>query len=126
MQDICLDLECQERLQDACPKQLECGHSCPGFKGEEQCPECFHSDCKDKRKNQDSSGEDYCNICFVEALENAPIIRVGCGHIFHLHCLTKRIELRWVTARIVFTFCTCPLCKVWMVIPPGNDLTKKV
>ncbi len=45
-----------------------------------------------------------------------------CGHAFHTHCISKRIETRWHTPRIFFTFCLCPLCKVWCEFPEASEL----
>ncbi len=67
-------------------------------------------------------GSDYCNICFCEGLSQAPTIVLGCGHVFHYHCVEKRLKLKWFKyefnyrfrPRITFGFCLCPLCKVWM------------
>lgn len=63
-----------------------CGHPCCGIKGEKQCPPCMFEECV-KKNNSEISGDDYCNICFVEGLIAAPCIIAKCGHAFHFHCL---------------------------------------
>ena len=70
--------------------------------GEASCPPCLTC------ANED---DDFCNICWTEALKAAPCARLKCGHSFHLHCLQKRLEKRWPTARISFDFANCPLCQ---------------
>ena len=72
------------------------------------------------------TGEDYCNICFIEALVAAPCVRSSCGHIFHEKCVKKRYEIRWLTPRILFNFCLCPLCKKWINLPEENSLSKSI
>jgi E3 ubiquitin-protein ligase MYCBP2 len=62
-------------------------------------------------------GDDYCAICYVEALDSSPSVRSVCGHIFHQKCLAKRFEIRWIGPRILFNFCVCPLCKKWIQLP---------
>jgi len=61
----------------------------------------------------------------VEALTEAPTVLVtSCGHIFHYHCLAKKIETKWWTPRIFFECALCPLCKTWMTFEKGNPLEK--
>ena len=55
---------------------------------------------------------DFCNICWVESLQMAPCCRLDCGHVFHHHCLTEKLQNAWPGARISFGYLNCPLCKV--------------
>jgi E3 ubiquitin-protein ligase MYCBP2 len=48
----------------------------------------------------------------------------ACGHIFHVKCLRKRFEIKWLTPRIFFNFCYCPLCKKWITVDPDSELHK--
>jgi hypothetical protein len=85
---------------------------------------CLKEECAETHKEElsDQTGADFCNICFIEGLGNAPSLQLGCGHIFHYHCLEKRLMMRWHRPRITFTFCLCPLCKVWMAMPEDCPL----
>ncbi len=93
LQYICQIEDCQRRLKSACQKTLNCDHPCCGYIKEMNCLDCLQDDCalKNKEKLLSQKGSDFCNICFVEGLQNAPCIKINCGHIFHLECLTKRI-----------------------------------
>ena len=105
-------------LKSACTKMLECGHACCGFRGEASCLPCLNEKCcEDNPELIGQKGDDYCSICYVEALTAGPCIRSQCGHIFHVACLQKRLEIKWLTPRILFNFCLCPLCKKWINIP---------
>ncbi len=75
---------------------LPCGHPCGGFKGENYCLPCLKEDCANNNPELHGvNGDEYCNICFVEGLSAAPAIRsLKCGHIFHLHCMLKRLEVK--------------------------------
>lgn len=44
-------------------------------------------------------------------------MRSKCGHIFHFHCMKKKLDVKWLGARINFNFCLCPLCKQWLEFP---------
>lgn len=126
-QDVCNDQECMQKLAIACPNLLQCGHPCPGHDGEDKCLPCLNGECEEAKKlNLNQKGEDYCNICYVEGLSAAPCIQIGCGHIFHYECLTKRIESKWHTPRIFFTFAMCPLCNKWMELPRDHRLGKQL
>ncbi|CAD8152124.1 unnamed protein product [Paramecium octaurelia] len=116
LQDICQERECQEKAQFACNKMLACRHPCPGFKNEQICSTCLNEQCC----KGDQKGDDYCNICFVEGLKNAPVIQSKCGHIFHYTCILKRLDVKWNGPRIVFKFCLCPLCNSWLEFQPSQ------
>lgn len=55
-------------------------------------------------------------MCFTEALKSAPCIKTKCGHIFHEECIMKKLDAKWNGPRIVFQYCTCPLCKKWLEV----------
>ena len=46
--------------------------------------------------------------------------------IFHVECITKRIETRWNGPRIVFNYCMCPLCKKWLDFPNDHKILSKM
>eukprot|EP00494_Astrolonche_serrata_P028664 UN28931 len=62
------------------------------------------------KNKEDVCGGDYCNICWVEGLSQAPIVRLECNHYFHYRCVEKKIDKKWPAARITFKFMDCPLC----------------
>jgi len=103
--DICNKPECSEKRQLACTSRLPCGHPCQGVRGESKHLPCMHC-----TKNIDPT--DFCNICYVEGLKDAPCIQSNgkCKHIFHLKCVVDRISAGYNGARINFKFITCPLC----------------
>lgn len=113
---ICDSLECKEKSIKCCCLKLDCGHFCKGYAKEGFCLPCLADECFEKNAIVllDQKGSDYCNICFIESLQSGPCVQVACGHIYHVSCLEKRLELRWVKPRISFNFCLCPLCKTWM------------
>lgn len=97
LQEVCTSEECLIKSKSACQKLLSCGHFCSGYVNELNCLPCLNDDCAEKNNTlMNQKGSDYCNICFVEGLSNAPSIKIKCGHIFHLHCISKRLEIRWV------------------------------
>jgi len=107
---ICGSEECHAKSTICCDKVLECSHLCYGIKNETKCLPCLHEDCASKRSNAHQQGDDYCNICFVEGLNQAPTIELGCGHMFHYECIKKKLSEKWPGARITFGFMNCPLC----------------
>lgn len=91
------------------------------MKDELKCPPCLFEECASKNPDlKGVTGKEFCNICFVEELQNAPVIQSKCGHIFHYECLRKKLEVKWLSPRIVFNFCLCPLCKAWLELPPDS------
>ena len=67
-----------------------------------------------------------CMICFTEALSAAPAIRLGCDHIFHLHCCRAVLSRRWIGPRITFGFSQCPICKSDMAHDVLRDLLSPI
>jgi hypothetical protein len=56
------------------------------------------------------ANDDFCSICYIEALPAAPVALLSCGHAFHSHCLQSRVEQGHSGARITFAHIFCPLC----------------
>jgi len=59
-------------------------------------------------KCETKDSDDYCAICYVEALWDAPCIRAGCRHAYHYHCIVGRLAAGYSGARISFAFRKCP------------------
>ena len=38
------------------------------------------------------NGEDFCQICYTETLDQAPSIELQCGHIFHFDCVLSKVN----------------------------------
>ena len=55
--------------------------------------------------------EDFCPLCWSEALGAAPTITLGCGHTLHAHCATEQVERTWPGGRIGFGWMECPVCR---------------
>lgn len=88
---------------------------------------CLNSECAKKDESlKGVDGDEFCNICFVEGLSSAPVIRSKCGHMFHYICMKKKLEVKWLSPRIVFNFCLCPLCKAWLDLPPDSHLYEEL
>lgn len=100
----------RERARNSCKKVLTCGHVCAGVKDEETCPPCLHG-C-DISVSQRAG--DNCIICYTDELSAAPVIMLECTHLFHLHCVNRVLDNKWVGARITFSFSMCPICKTPM------------
>merc|ERR1711964_581297 len=88
-----------------------------GLRGETRCLHCLHPDCTRKAQTRqlrttadEDKREEYCNICWVEGLGQAPSLHLKCGHIFHYNCIREKLQRRWPGARITFSFLNCPLC----------------
>eukprot|EP00471_Norrisiella_sphaerica_P013846 CAMPEP_0184494926 /NCGR_PEP_ID=MMETSP0113_2-20130426/29957_1 /TAXON_ID=91329 /ORGANISM="Norrisiella sphaerica, Strain BC52" /LENGTH=740 /DNA_ID=CAMNT_0026880887 /DNA_START=217 /DNA_END=2440 /DNA_ORIENTATION=- len=103
--DICDGEECQEKRSIACQSRLPCGCPCGGVVGEKS-----HLPCLKHTPQLDP--DEFCPICYVECLKDAPSIQSqgACKHIFHKKCVTDRINAGYSGARINFKFITCPLC----------------
>lgn len=110
----------------ACTKINPCGHPCYGYRGEGKCLPCLNEKCAAANSEalKGVNGGEYCAVCYVEALSAAPCVMSSCGHIFHVKCLKKRYDIKWLTPRIFFNFCYCPLCKKWISVSPDSELYK--
>lgn len=109
---VCDARECETKGSMACTVTKPCGHMCHGTNGEAVCVPCLEDSCASTQSALTHSADDYCVICYTEALRDAPCLQLDCGHVFHFHCLQTKLEKRWPTARIGFTFFGCPLCGV--------------
>ena len=123
--DVCEKKECVEKRSRICTKTHTCGHFCCGVKNEKTCLPCLHEDCAEK-SGLNTTGEDFCNICFVESLKDGPCLQLKCGHIFHEACIRKKLGSKWPGARITFGFMDCPLCKSPMEHEAIADITDKL
>jgi hypothetical protein len=120
---VCDSVECQTKGQLSCTVSKPCGHACLGTIGEApHCVPCLEEGCQSRHDVH--SSEDFCNICYTDALRDAPCLQLGCGHVFHTSCLEMKLEKRWPTARISFTFASCPLCGVEISHPLLQRLTE--
>ena len=106
---VCDQEECQEKGQRCCLMSKQCGHACFGTQGERSCVTCLDPTCQ--MKHTVHSADDFCVICYTDALSDAPCLELDCGHVFHQRCLEQKLEKRWPTARINFRFLECPLCE---------------
>eukprot|EP00731_Ephydatia_muelleri_P030823 Em0022g337a len=107
---VCSNQGCQERAQNTCDKTLSCGHMCCGVKGEEKCLPCLHGCPSEAVGKLKQDADDMCMICYTEGLSCAPVIQLGCGHVFHYHCCRKALTKRWSGPRIAFRFMFCSIC----------------
>ncbi len=103
--NCCTSEECSKKRDLACPEILPCGCPCGGVRGEHQHLVCMKCDPK-------LDPDEFCPICFVEGLGDAPCVQSTgeCKHIFHLQCLRDRIKAGYNGARINFKFLMCSLC----------------
>jgi len=113
---VCTAAECQEKRAKACGVVLKCAHPCAGVRDEKKHPPCLDPACAaDSKQGQDAS--EFCNICWVEELGQAPVLQLDCGHMFHRQCILNQIDKRWPGTRITFGFLECPLCKIQISHP---------
>ena len=125
--EVCRNPDCITQIEKTCDKLLPCGHFCCGFRGEIKCLPCLDVACVKKKPDltRSKTGDDYCTICQIEGLSSAPCIMTKCcGHIFHLHCLMKKFNYKWVTPRIEFGFLNCAGCKQRTEVPHHPQIHK--
>lgn len=100
----CADKECR-----ACTESRPCGHPCGGVLGEKECLPCLMEGCHGPEL---PDADDFCNICWVEALGTAPAVKMECGHVFHHHCVKAVAETCYEPGKpLTFTQIHCPLCR---------------
>ena len=95
--EVCNSAECKEKVDQSCCIVKRCGHPCPGARDELDCPPCMYPDCED-RDPKSETREDTCSICYTEELGQAPILKLRCGHIFHLSAHTTKQHSRDLAA----------------------------
>jgi hypothetical protein len=104
LQDVCSSEECIQKRDVCCDEQLPCGCACNGIRDEPSHLPCLKCDL--------NIAQDYCAICYVESLQDAPCIQnspaSGCKHVYHFQCVKGRIESGYTGARITFGFKCCP------------------
>jgi hypothetical protein len=90
----CDRLPCNER----CTEQLSCGHRCPSLCGE-LCPEGYCQLCGDKLDSRVDMLElkTYAQI----ALDESPIVVLGCGHFFTAETLDGMVGMSEVYSQNV-------------------------
>jgi hypothetical protein len=112
VRDVCSAPECQAKSLLCCDKTLPCGCACNGIRNEQTCLGCLKHDLK-------VDEDEFCGICYVEALKDAPCIALQgpCTHMFHYACVLQKLEAKWPNARVGFDFLACPLCKQSMHHP---------
>lgn len=125
-------LSCAERERRACGRRLACGHWCAGVRGESTCPPCLQPDCRrdsmtstaslcaQEGGSQSSSlpplrlpdADEWCPICWTDALGAAPVVLLACGHVLHHHCAEALVRRGHTGGRrLTFKSIKCPLCK---------------
>jgi hypothetical protein len=108
--DSCKEEECVERAKICCTKINPCGCPCNGVAGELECLPCL--------KCELNEADEYCTICYCEALSAAPCIKLGsCNHIYHYDCVRQKINAGYSGARINFNFLECGFDKKVMEHP---------
>lgn len=133
LREVCNSSECEAKAAECCRELLPCGHACNGVVHEATHLPCLNSGCVAKSKalaeenkvpNNAVDGEEFCGICFVEGLGQAPCIRLSCSHTFHYQCVLNKIKQGPPTMRITFGYLECPLCKAPMDHKNIKDITK--
>ena len=120
LDDVCSAAECVEKRELSCDDQHNaCGHNCIGLHGF-ACLACLDKACVGK--GDAVKDDEFCQICYVEALRQSPCVRLQCGHLFHFLCVGAKIKKRWPAERITFGFLNCPLCKTEMRHPALHRL----
>ena len=128
--NVCNKPACQAKVVTACRKSLPCGHACGGVQGEDHCLPCMTEGCAD----QQMDGNELCMLCctcmqvvvsdrnmrvcniwfgtVTDNLKYAPVIKLSCDHVVHLHCAKRQLEAKWPTPQITFGFLGCAMCRV--------------
>ena len=107
LKDVCE--ECLPYGRQCCLKVHSCGHACDGLRDEETCLPCLHGCDTGAKLTQDR--DDECMMCYSGSLSEAPCLRLKCGHVFHLHCVQRLLDVGYSGPRIDFKFCQCPICR---------------
>lgn len=124
--DVCTKADCRAEMKRVCTKLHDCGHPCGGFAHEPECLPCLEDPCREQHNARavaklkvpnDCGADDYCHICFTEALKVKASVQLECSHVFHVECIIKKIKTRWFSPRIVFGFLNCPECQTKVAAP---------
>ena len=131
----CGSEQCKHYLSFASCEVLSCGHQSLGLVGDKSFP-CIEDTCVNRRKHAvspsstrsavvslssttastqvvvTSCADDWCVICYVAQLREAPCVALSCGHVFHAECLRERLTMGRPRARLSFNFLNCPTCSV--------------
>lgn len=77
---------------------------------------CLDEDCVSRNPGMtlEAKGDDYCNICYMSGLSQAPCIQLDCKHIYHEECIVRVLSGKWSGPRINFQYLNCPNCKIGM------------
>ncbi|KAL6054132.1 E3 ubiquitin-protein ligase highwire [Balamuthia mandrillaris] len=116
----CNSVECQLKNRASCRRLLPCNHPCGGIRDESSCLDCLQPSCQ--RDPSAQRADDYCVICYVESLGEAPCIQLECGHVFHFNCVKNKIRNGWPGSRITFGFLDCALCKYQIKHPALEEM----
>ena len=67
-----------------------------------------------------------CGIC-LNPLDAEETITLSCGHMWHLQCIQQQLENAQPSKskRLVFTGCTCPICRKVCEHPKLENLTRR-
>jgi len=106
---VCNNPECQSYMSNACLEVLECGHPCPGIRGEKEhlpCSECVGLPCA---------------IC-GDPMKCKPCITMECGHHAHLQCVQQVFKSASDKGLIKLPKCSYPGCNKI----PSHDLVKEL
>lgn len=122
LRDVCNQQECLDKRALCCGRIKECGCPCNGVRDEklEDCLPCL--------KHDNDVGEEFCSICYVEALQDAPCVQLtgACSHIFHYQCVVNKLKAGQPGARVSFEFKNCPLCQKPMHHPSLTSILKPI
>ena len=123
--NYCNNDECNSIASEACNEYLECNHPCYGSCDESNHLECLHEDCPNYKNIYGKNKDDECEICSNE-LSKAPCIKADCGHMFHWHCLKKKLDLKWKGPKLIFKHIHCQTCNKELSLSNNDDLQEIV
>mmetsp|Transcript_37914 Transcript_37914/g.59954 ORF Transcript_37914/g.59954 Transcript_37914/m.59954 type:complete len:1138 (-) Transcript_37914:205-3618(-) len=123
---ICGEEECQEKMANSCTKILPCSHICRGVRGEECCLPCVEPECSEfgvlvgASSSSSSSplpmqttGDDFCSLCWTEEIRSAPSVLMNCGHVYHKQCVIQRLKEDGHPGALSCAAAECGLCGKW-------------
>jgi E3 ubiquitin-protein ligase MYCBP2 len=119
----CNQPDCLEARDNSCDKILPCGHPCCGVKGEEKCLPCLHCGPAEGELALTQDADDYCVVCYTDAISRQPSVQLDCGHVIHYACIRRLLEMKWNGPIITFGFRGCPQCRTDISHKLLEDLT---